>query len=141
MKENEIESYEIENDIRYDEEFRSFLKKVLGVLWALCIVGIFVGGDLEGGGGILTPFAYLAFFPIVIIPIWLIFGRWKFLAISLIFFLFLFCMSLVFGIQYKALRNSQEIGSFIAFLSLIGIAGTLLIALIRAVWSLIKKRS
>ena len=99
MKENEIESYEIENDIRYDEEFRSFLKKVLGVLWALCIVGIFVGGDLEGGGGILTPFAYLAFFPIVIIPIWLIFGRWKFLAISLIFFLFLFCMSLVFGIQ------------------------------------------
>lgn len=141
MKENEIESYEIENDIRYDEEFRSFLKKVLGVLWALCIVGIFVGGDLEGSKGLLSYFVNLTLLPITTIPIWLIFGRWKFLAISLIFFLFLFCMSLVFGIQYKALRNSQEIGSFIAFLSLIGIAGTLLIALIRAVWSLIKKRS
>lgn len=37
MKENEIESYEIENDIRYDEEFRSFLKRFL-VFYGLCVL-------------------------------------------------------------------------------------------------------
>ncbi len=136
MKENEIESYEIENDIRYDEEFRSFLKKVLGVLWALCIVGIFVGGDLEGSKGLLSYFVNLTLLPITTIPIWFIFGRWKFLAIPLSISLFLASMALA-----GAIPDNEYIVVGVIILSLIGIAGTLLMALIRAVWSLIKKRS
>ncbi|WP_301008438.1 hypothetical protein [Helicobacter sp. UBA3407] len=136
MKENEIESYEIENDIRYDEEFRSFLKKVLGVLWALCIVGIFVGGDLEGSKGLLSYFVNLTLLPITTIPIWFIFGKWKFVAIPLSISLFLASMALA-----GAIPDNEYIVVGVIILSLIGIAGTLLIALIRAVWSLIKKRS
>lgn len=135
MKENEIESYEIENDIRYDEEFRSFLKKVLGVLWALCIVGIFVGGDLEGSKGLLSYFVNLTLLPITTIPIWFIFGKWKFVAIPLSISLFLASMALA-----GAIPDNEYIVVGVIILSLIGIAGTLLIALIRAVWSLIKKR-
>ncbi|WP_416861428.1 hypothetical protein [Helicobacter ganmani] len=134
MKENEIESYEIENDIRYDEEFRSFLKKVLGVLWALCIVGIFVGGDLEGSKGLLSYFVNLTLLPITTIPIWFIFGKWKFVAIPLSISLFLASMALA-----GAIPDNEYIVVGVIILSLIGIAGTLLIALIRAVWSLIKK--
>ncbi len=134
MKENEIESYEIENDIRYDEEFRSFLKKVLGVLWALCIVGIFVGGDLEGSKGLLSYFVNLTLLPITTIPIWFIFGKWKFVAIPLSISLFLASMALA-----GAIPDNEYIVVGVIILSLIGIAGTLLIALIRAVWSLKKK--
>lgn len=135
MKENEIESYEIENDIRYDEEFRSFLKKVLGVLWTLCIVGIFVGGDLEGNKGLLSYFVNLTLLPITTIPIWFIFGKWKFVAIPLSISLFLASMALA-----GAIPDNKYIVVGVMILSLIGITGTLLIALIRAVWSLIKKR-
>lgn len=135
MKENEIESYEIENDIRYDEEFRSFLKKVLGVLWALCIVGIFVGGDLEGSKGLLSYFVNLTLLPITTIPIWFIFGKWKFVAIPLSISLFLASMALA-----GAIPDNEYIVVGVIILSLIGIAGTLLIALIRAVWSLIKRK-
>ncbi len=135
MKENEIESYEIENDIRYDEEFRSFLKKVLGVLWALCIVGIFVGGDLEGSKGLLSYFVNLTLLPITTIPIWFIFGRWKFLAIPLSISLFLASMALA-----GAIPDNEYIVVGVIILSLIGIAGTLLMALIRAVWSLKKRK-
>ena len=135
MKENEIESYEIENDIRYDEEFRSFLKKVLGVLWTLCIVGIFVGGDLEGSKGLLSYFVNLTLLPITTIPIWFIFGKWKFVAIPLSISLFLASMALA-----GAIPDNKYIVVGVIILSLIGITGTLLIALIRAVWSLIKKR-
>ncbi|GAD20148.1 hypothetical protein [Helicobacter fennelliae] len=135
MKENEIESYEIENDIRYDEEFRSFLKKVLGVLWTLCIVGIFVGGDLEGSKGLLSYFVNLTLLPITTIPIWFIFGKWKFVAIPLSISLFLASMALA-----GAIPDNKYIVVGVMILSLIGITGTLLIALIRAVWSLIKKR-
>lgn len=135
MKENEIESYEIENDIRYDEEFRSFLKKVLGVLWALCIVGIFVGGDLEGSKGLLSYFVNLTLLPITTIPIWFIFGKWKFVAIPLSISLFLASMALA-----GAIPDNEYIVVGVIILSLIGIAGTLLIALIRAVWSLKKRK-
>ena len=135
MKENEIESYEIENDIRYDEEFRSFLKKVLGVLWTLCIVGIFVGGDLEGSKGLLSYFVNLTLLPITTIPIWFIFGKWKFVAIPLSISLFLASMALA-----GAIPDNKYIVVGVMILSLIGITGTLSIALIRAVWSLIKKR-
>ena len=130
MKENEIE-----NDIRYDEEFRSFLKKVLGVLWTLCIVGIFVGGDLEGSKGLLSYFVNLTLLPITTIPIWFIFGKWKFVAIPLSISLFLASMALA-----GAIPDNKYIVVGVMILSLIGITGTLLIALIRAVWSLIKKR-
>ncbi|SQC36407.1 Uncharacterised protein [Helicobacter fennelliae] len=140
-----MKEIEIEFDIKYDDEFRDFIKKVLGVLWVLCIIALFVGGDLEGGGGLLTSFAYFVYLPIVIIPIWFVFGRWKFVALSLIFFLFLFFISFVIvdKFHYNALHDSQEIGyyigAFLAGFSLIGIVGTLLIALVRAIWSLIKK--
>ncbi|WP_300827536.1 hypothetical protein, partial [Helicobacter sp. UBA3407] len=106
------------------------------VLWALCIVGIFVGGDLEGSKGLLSYFVNLTLLPITTIPIWFIFGKWKFVAIPLSISLFLASMALA-----GAIPDNEYIVVGVIILSLIGIAGTLLIALIRAVWSLIKKRS
>lgn len=101
-----------------NSNFKNIIRIVLFILWFLCIIGIFINGDLEGGRGIISSFANLAFLPIVIIPIWFIFGKEKILSILFIICLFL---TFVFIIAHNYfLANIFIVGSIIFFLILIG---------------------